>query len=80
MTEHSIRQLAAATTMQAVKDYFSKKATPKRRAEILKDLRSGWMRDFTGGTSVNVAEQLEKNPKEIRARILKYKKGAENEE
>lgn len=81
MTEHSIRQLAAATTLQAVKDYFSKKATPKRRAEILKDLRSGWMRDFTGGTSVNVAEQLEKNPKEIRARIRKQvKKEQENEE
>ena len=77
MNDHAIRQLAAAVMLRAVKDYFGKKSTPKRRTEILKDLRSGWMRFFTNGTSANVAEQLEKHPKEIRARMKKEK---ENEE
>ena len=78
MNEFSIRQLAAAVTLQAVKDYFSSSATAKSRAAILKDLRSAWMRDFTNGTSVNVAEQLEKRPKEIRERLRRD--GTETEE
>lgn len=78
MNKFSIRQLAAAVTLQAVKDYFDPGATDKSRAAILKDLRSTWMRDFTNGTSVNVAEQLEKNPKEIRERLRRN--GAEAEE
>ena len=72
MNDNAIRQLAAATMLRAVKDYFGKKSTPKRRTEILKDLRSAWMRFFTNGTSANVAEQLEKNPKAIRARLRKH--------
>jgi hypothetical protein len=71
MTDEAIRNLACAITLRAVKDYFGKKSTPKKRTEILKDLRSGWMRDLTNGTSVNVAEQLEKHPKEILARLRK---------
>lgn len=77
MNDFAIRQLAAAVTLQAAKDYFGKKATPERRAQILKDLRSPWMRNFTGGTSKNVAEQLEKNPKEIRERLRKCAKEEE---
>lgn len=69
MTDHAIRQLAAAVMLQAVKDYFQSSSAKKQL--ILKDLRSTWMRTFTDGTSVNVAEQLEKRPEEIRARLRK---------
>lgn len=71
MNEFAIRQLAAAVMLQAVEDYFSKKATPKKRQIILKDLRSRWMQDFTNGISLIVVEQLELHPDEIRARVCK---------
>ena len=74
MNEHSIRQLAAAVTLRAVKDYFGKGSTPEKRKKILKDLRSTWMRTLTGGTSVNVAEQLEKRPDEIEERLRRHSK------
>ena len=67
MTEESIRRLAAAVTMQAVRDFF--RANEKGRKQILKDLRSDWMDMLTDGTSVNVAEQLEKHPEEIAERM-----------
>ena len=73
MDENAMRQLACAVMLQAVKDYFGKKSTPKRRTQILKDLRSAWMRDFTDGTSLNIAEQLELHPDEIKSRIRKAK-------
>ena len=72
MSEFAIRQLAAAVMLQAVKDYFGKKATEGRRRVILKDLRSAWMLMLTNGTSANVAEELEKNPDEIRERVRKH--------
>jgi len=72
MNEHSIRQLAAAVTLQAVKDFFNGSAAKKKI--ILADLRSNWMQAFTGGTSVNVAEQLEKNPEEIRERFRRHER------
>ena len=65
----NIRNLAAAVMLQAVRDYFDWDATPEKRAVILKDLRSSWMRFLTDNMSVVVAEQLEKNPDEIRAII-----------
>ena len=74
MNDHAIKQLAAATMLRAVKDYFGKKSTPKRRTQILKDLRSAWMRFFTDGMSVNIAEELEKNPEEIRERLRNHAK------
>lgn len=61
MNMDGVRQLAAAVTMQAVKDYVN--GTEKVRKEILKDLRSGWMVSLTSClkncNSTNVAEQLE---------------------
>ena len=72
MSEFGIRNLAAAVTLQAVKDFFS--GSTKKKQIILADLRSPWMQAFTGGTSVNVAEQLEKNPEEIRERFRKHSK------
>jgi hypothetical protein len=77
MNDHAIRQLAAAVMLRAVKDYFGRKSTPEKRTEILKDLRSGWMRDFTNGTAANVAEQLEKYPEEIRTRMKKENRNEE---
>jgi len=72
MSDHAIRQLAAALMLQAVKDYFHS-STGKKRV-ILKDLRSAWMRFLTNGTSVNIAEELEKHPEEIRERMRRHAK------
>lgn len=69
MTEESIRNLAAAVTLQAVKDYFVSSTAKKQL--ILNDLRSNWMITLTSGMSKNVAEQLELRPEEIRARLFK---------
>jgi hypothetical protein len=71
MTDFQARELACAITMQAVRDYFAKGATAKKKRLILHELRSKWMEAITDGLSITVAEQLEKNPKEIRARIRK---------
>ena len=71
MTNEAIRRLAAAVTMQAVRDFFRTKSEKSRKA-ILKDLRSHWMDMLTNGTSINVAEQLEKHPAEIAERLRRY--------
>lgn len=72
MTDSAIRTLAAAVTLQAVRDYFSNHS---ERKKILKDLRSSWMDNFTDGQSLIVAEQLENHPDEIKARLRKNAKG-----
>ena len=72
MMEHNVRQLACATILQAAKDYFST-SSEKNKSQILKELRSVWMTDFTNGTSAIVAEQLEKRPEEIKNRLQKHK-------
>ena len=66
--EYSIRQIGAATTLQAVKDYFQ--TTPQKQKVILKDLRSKWMESLTDGMSIIVATQLENNPKEVYKHLL----------
>ena len=76
MNDQAIKSLAAAVMLQAVKDYF--KMAQSKRAEIIKDLRSRWMQDLSGGMSLVVAEQLLKHPAEIRARVLVFEKD-ENE-
>lgn len=73
MNEFAIRQLAAAVMLQAVEDYFGKKATPKKRQAILKDLRSRWMQDLSNGNSLIIAEQLELHPNEIAERVHRGK-------
>lgn len=70
MNDFAIRQLAAAVTLQAVKDFCN--GSDKKKVKILKDLHSRWMQDFTNGHSLIVAEQLELHPDEIRARVCKY--------
>ena len=69
MTDHNIRNLACAIIMQAVRDYF--RSSSSQKALILKDLRSSYMDMMSNGTSVVVAEQLEKHPEEIRTRLYK---------
>ena len=70
MNDFAIRQLAAAVTLEAVRDFCN--GSMKKKARVLKDLRSRWMQDFTNGNSLIVAEQLELHPDEIRARVCKY--------
>jgi hypothetical protein len=82
MTDLDIKNLTAAITLQAVKDYFTKteyktkekteEMFAKKRKAILKDLRSAWMQMLTDGQSVVVAEQLEAHPEEVCARLKKY--------
>lgn len=71
MTDSDVRELTCAIMMQAVRDYFADGITDEKQREILRELRSKWMDYITNGTSVVVAEQLEKNPKEIKARLRK---------
>lgn len=70
MDEQAIKNLAAAVMLQAVKDYF--RCSEKGQVKVIKDLRSRWMREFSNGVSVVVAEKLLKNPKEIKARMFAY--------
>jgi hypothetical protein len=89
MTDKNIHNLACAIILQAVRDYFHKekyftkekteKMFAKKRKAILKDLRSKRMDFLSGGLSVVVAEKLEKNPKEIRARLRRYDKRIKSE-
>lgn len=71
MNDTSIRNLACSIIMQAVRDYFVDK---DKRHQIIQDLRSPWMDFITGGLSVMTADQLEKHPNEIKARMRKMPK------
>ena len=71
MSDIAIRNLAAAITLQAVKDFVY--GTDKERKTIVKDLRSSRMNLITSGQSIIVAEQLEKHPNEIIERVRKTK-------
>lgn len=61
------KQLAAAITLQAVKDYVN--GRPKKQQQILSDLKSKYMDFITNGFSLIVAEQLERHPNEIAERL-----------
>jgi hypothetical protein len=74
MTNSGVKCLAAAVVLQATKDYFSRQTTDEKRKVILKQLRSDWMEVFTDGTSIVVAERLEKYPEEIKSRLKAQKK------
>lgn len=66
------RQLVAAIMLQATRDYC-KTNSEKNRNVILKDLRSSSMDFKSNGMSVIIAEQLEKHPDEIKARLKCYR-------
>ena len=70
MNTENIRSLTSAIMLQAVKDFA--RGSAKIRQAILKDLRSKWMDFISDGFSLIVAEQLEKHPEEIIARMRKY--------
>ena len=70
-----IKNLACAVMLQATKDYF--KSTEPQQRQIIKDLRSTWMEQFSNGLSLVVANELIKNPEKIQERI-KYNKNALN--
>ena len=72
MTERNVRQLSAAVIMQAVRDYL--RTSTANKIAILKDLRSDWMCFLSNDMSKVVAEQLEKNPKEIAERLRRGNK------
>ena len=90
MSDKNIHNLACAIVLQAVRDYFikdkykDKKKTEdmfiKKRETILKDLRSKRMEFISDGRSVIVAEQLEKNPREILTRLQRQEKKMKSEE
>ncbi len=69
MTKKSIRELACAILMQAVRDYVANGTTYEERQQILKDLRSTRMEFITNGLSIVTADQLELHPDEIRQRV-----------
>ena len=71
MNDAGVKNLIAAITMQAVRDYF--RSSTEGKKIILKELRSSWMRMLTDDKSVIVAEQLEKHPEEIRERLRRSK-------
>ena len=72
MTDFGVRQLSAAILMRAVRDYCHAGASVGAKRAILKDLRSDWMDFLTGGQSLVIAEQLEKNRDEIAKRLNIY--------
>lgn len=74
MTDFAIRELACSVVMQAVRDYVSKNATRRKRQAILDDLRSEWMIFLSNGTSLLVAEKLEKEPEIIAERLNRMPK------
>ena len=63
------RNLLAAIMLQAAKDYT--KGDASQRRQILRDLRSDYMTALSDSQSGIIAEQLEKRPAEIRARLRK---------
>lgn len=72
MNDIAIRNLAAAITLQAVKDFVD--GSEAQRRVILKDLRSARMNLITSGQSIIVAEQLELHPDEIAERVRRETK------
>ena len=64
--EENYRNLACATLLQAIKDFF--RGTESQKKAILKDLRSDWMDWFTQGLSLELEKELKTNPEQVRAR------------
>lgn len=65
-----IDNLASAVLLQAVKDYCG--GSDREKRAILKDLRSPWMDFFTQGRAKVVAQELERNPDEIKERMKRH--------
>lgn len=72
-TTYNYRNLGCAIVLQAAKDFCDPVTNTAMRRKILKDLRSGHLIMLSDGISLSVADELEKNPKEIAIRLKKYK-------
>lgn len=66
------KNLLAAIMLQAAKDYVD--GTEAEKKQILRDLRSKYMRSLTDDQSAIIAEQLELHPTEIAERLNKMPK------
>ena len=75
-TTKNYEQLGYAIAYQATKDFFRTKSE-KTKAKILKDLKSPYMDLLTNGLSAILAEKLETNPDEVKARIKRQEKEEE---
>lgn len=70
-TTENYRQLGFKVALRAGIDYFQT-ASKKKRAEILRDLRSSWMDFITNGLSVALAEKLETSPTTVEKGLKMY--------
>lgn len=68
-TNDNYKQLGYAVAIQALKDYFN--ATPVGKNVIIKQLKGKWMNLLTDNLAWRLAEELEKNPKEVKRRFRK---------
>ena len=74
MISDPYKNLGCGVANELVKWFCEKRTTKERKQTILKDLRSDFMVAFSDGRSLEAAEQLEKNPEEVAARLKKLKK------
>ena len=70
--DNNYRQLGAAITYQAIRDFITANHNHKKQATIIKHLKSPWMDFISDGLSTILAEKLERNPKEICDRVKKF--------
>lgn len=72
-TSEIYRKLGMAIVWELLKWYCEKGTDKYTRKSLLKDFRSDYLNQLSDGMALVVAEQLEKNPKEIIERVKKYK-------
>jgi hypothetical protein len=68
-TIKNYKQLGCAVVLQALKDFFD--GTDKQKKAIIKQLKSEWMNFISDNLAWRLAEELEKNPKEVKRRFKK---------
>ena len=76
-TTKNYQQLGYAVAVQALKDFFAgteegvEIVIDKDRKKILKKLKSPWMNFISNNLAWRLAEELTKNPEEVRRRFKK---------
>lgn len=68
-TTKNYQQLGYAAVIQALKDFFA--GTDKQKQAIIKQLKSPWLNFISNNLAWRLAEELEKNPKEVKRRFRK---------
>ncbi len=66
-TTINYQQLGYAVAIQALKDFFN--GTDKQQKVIIKQLKSEWMNFITDNLAWRLAEELLKNPAEVKRRF-----------